>query len=74
MGRKSKFKLSNGKSTGYALAYFLTDEGWHIIRGLTKDNAKLAMEDAKKCTDVVDIAILHVEDTWQRRFFGDEAF
>ena len=70
MARKSKFKLNNGKSTGYALAYFLTDEGWHIIRGLTKDNAKLAMEDAKKCLDVVDIAILHVEDSWQRSFFN----
>lgn len=72
MGRKSKFKLNKGKSTGYALAYFLTDEGWHIIRGLTKDNARLAMEDAKKSLDVVDIAILHVEDSWQRRFFDEE--
>ena len=72
MAKRSKFKLNNGKSTGYALAYFLTDEGWHLIRGLTKDNAKLAMEDARKCLDVVDIAILHVEDTWQRRFFEDE--
>lgn len=72
MAKKSKFKLNNGKSTGYALAYFLTDEGWHLIRGLTKDNAKAAMADARKCLDVVDIAILHVEDSWQRRFFDDE--
>lgn len=72
MAKKSKFKLNNGKSTGYALAYFATDEGWHLIRGLTKDNAKLAMADARKCLDVIDIAILHVEETWQRRFFGDE--
>lgn len=64
MARKSKFKLNNGKSTGYALAYFITDEGWHIIRGITKDNAKMAMMDAKKNLDVVDIAILHVEDSW----------
>ena len=69
MAKKSKFKLNNGKSTGYALAYFLTDEGWHLIRGLTKDNAKEAMADAQKCLDVVDIAILHVEDSWQRSFF-----
>ena len=72
MAKKSKFKLNNGKSTGYALAYFLTDEGWRLIRGLTKDNARLAMEDAKKNLDVVDIAILHVEDSWQRRFFDEE--
>lgn len=72
MKRKSKFKLNNGKSTRYALAYFLTDEGWHLIRGLTKDNAKAVMADAKKSLDVVDIVILHVEDSWQRRFFDDE--
>ena len=72
MGKLSKFKLNNGKSTGYALAYFNTDEDWHIIRGLTKDNAKLAMEDVKKRLDVVDIAILHVEDSWQRGFFDEE--
>mgnify|MGYP003292780060 CR=1 FL=1 len=71
MGRKSKFKLSNGKSTGYAFAYFITGEGWRFIRGLTMDNAKMAMEDARKCSDIVDIAILHVEDSWQRRFFDD---
>lgn len=71
MAKKSKFKLNNGKSTGYALAYFLIDEGWHLTRGLTKDNAKMAMADAKKNLDIVDIAILHVEDSWQRRFFDD---
>lgn len=72
MGKLSKFKLKNGKSTGYAFAYFVAGEGWCLIRKLTKEEAKAAMRDAIKCLDVVDVAILHVEETWQRSYFQDE--
>lgn len=73
MEKKFKFKLKNGKSTGYAFAYFVAGEHWYIIRCMTKDEAKGAMRDAIRNLDIIDCAILHVEDSWQRRYFDDEA-
>lgn len=65
MAKKCKFRLLNGKSTGYAVAYFIEGEKWHIIRGLTKDIAKMAMRDVIRNLNAIDVAILHVEESWQ---------
>lgn len=69
MAKKSKFILRNGKSTGYAVAFHITDEGWRVLRGLTMIEAKEAMNTMTQWAEVEDIAILHVEDSWQRSFF-----
>lgn len=72
MAKKSKFKLDNGKSTGYVLVYYVAEKGWRLIRDLTKDKAKEIMKGAPNCVGVHEVMILHIEDSWQRRFFDDE--
>lgn len=69
MGRTSKFVLRDGKSTGYAVAYFVNGDGWNVLRGLTKTEAKEAINTMAQWLEVVDVALLHVEDSWQRSFF-----
>lgn len=72
MGKLSKFKLKNGKSTGYSVVYHVIDEGWSVIRGLTMLEAKDIMNMITQWAEVEDAAILHVEDSWQRSFFDEE--
>ena len=72
MARKSKFMSRNGKSTGYVVAFHVLGGKWNLIRGLTMTEAKEAMNKVTQWEEVEDAAILHVEDSWQRRFFDDE--
>lgn len=71
MAKKSKFIYRNGKSTGYAVVYYITGEGWRVLRRLTKVEAKEAMNTITQWAEAEDVAILHVEETWQRSIFDD---
>lgn len=73
MGKKSKFKLKDGKSTGYAVVYHVVDEDWRLFRGITMDEAKNIINTITQWPDVEDVALVHVVDTWQRSIFDDKA-
>lgn len=66
MARKSKFRLRNGKSTGYVVVFHMAGEGWKVSRRLTMPEAKEVMNDITQWEEVDDAAILHVEHTWQK--------
>lgn len=66
--------LRDGKSTGYAVVFHVTDEGWRVIRRLTMIEAKKEMNTITQWAEVEDVAIVHVEDSWQRGTFDDETF
>ena len=69
MAKKSKFTLRDGKSTGYAVVYYIDGEGWRVLRRLTKTEAKEAMNTITQWAEAQDVALLHVEDSWQRSVF-----
>lgn len=72
MGKRSKFKLKNGKSTGYTVVFHVYNERWNVLRGLTMIEAKEAVNTITQWAEVEDVAILHVVDSWQRSFADEE--
>ena len=64
MGKRSKFVLRNGKSTGYVVCFSSYYGDWNLIRRLTKDEAFTIFEEVKKDTKIRDAAVLHVEESY----------
>jgi hypothetical protein len=76
MGKRSKFLLKGGKSTGYGVCFRTFKGEWYVTRCLTREEAEQMFEALKSNKRTQDAAVFHVVDSysaeWKWRIYNGE--